>query len=169
MKFSHHAVIHAPADEVDLEQWLFTLSDNDYQAAAHGHRAAGTFTEGGRRGSVNVEAIGTLLMIQHYLEREAGPARVEMVSERSQAYLFHLIPVPVLVRWVMTATPQTANTTTFTCDVEIEMPLILRLAGALIGNPYFVRKHVVEETPGFVADIERKLADARATTADGSA
>ncbi|CQD09459.1 hypothetical protein BN1232_01723 [Mycobacterium lentiflavum] len=169
MKFSHQAVIHAPADEVDLEQWLFSLSDSDYQAAAHGHRAAGTFTEGGRRGSVNVEAIGSLLMIQHYLEREAGPARVEMLSERSQAYLFHLIPVHVLVRWIMTATPQTANTTTFACDVEIEMPFILRLAGVLIGNPFFVRKHVEEETPGFVADIERKLSNARAKTSGGSA
>lgn len=166
MKFSHHTVIHAPADEVDLERWLFTMSDSDYQAAARGHRAAGTFTEGGRRGSVNVESIGGTLMIQHYLERDAGPARVEMLSERSDAYLFHLVRVHVQVRWTMTATPLTADTTTFTCEVELDMPLILRIAGRLIATPYFVRKHVVEETPGFVADIERKLAAARPTTSE---
>jgi hypothetical protein len=157
MKFSHQAVIQSPVDKVDLEQWLFAMSDSDYQAAARGHRAAGTFTQGGRRGSVNVESIGGTLMIQHYLERDAGPARVEMLSERSDAYLFHLFRVRVQVRWTMTAVPLTADTTAFTCEVELTMPLILRVAGALIGTPYFVRKHVVEETPGFVADIERKL------------
>ena len=166
MKFNHQAVIHAPADEVNLEEWLFTMSDSDYQAAAHGHRAAGTFTQDGRRGSVNVESIGGTLMIQHYLERDAGPARVEMLSERSDAYLFHLLRVHVQVRWTMTAAPLTADTTAFTCEVELDMPLILRVAGALIGTPYFVRKHVVEETPGFVADIERKLVSARAATSE---
>jgi hypothetical protein len=157
MKFSHQAVIHAPAEQVDLESWLFTLSDSDYQSAARGHRAAGTFTEDGRRGSVNVESIGGAMMIQHYLERDAGPVRVEMLSNRSQAYLFHLFPVHVQVRWTMTAEAKTAETTEFTCEVEIQMPTILRVAAALIAMPYFVRKHVEEETPGFVADIERKL------------
>jgi hypothetical protein len=164
MKVSHQAVIHAAADEVNLEQWLFTMSDSDYQAAARGHRAAGTFTQDGRRGSVNVESIGGTLMIQHYLECDAGPRRVEMLSERSDAYLFHLLRVHVQVRWTMTVEPLTADTATFTCDVELDMPLILRVAGALIGTPYFVRKHVAEETPNFVADIERKLISAGALT-----
>ena len=55
MKFTQQAVIDAPIDRVDLEKWLFTLSDSEYQAAAHGHRAAGTFTEDGVRGTINVE------------------------------------------------------------------------------------------------------------------
>ncbi len=107
MKFSHQAVISAPVDRVDLEEWLFTLSDSDYQAAARGHRAAGTFTENGVRGTVNVESMGGTLMVQHYHAVSAEPTRVEMLSTRSHAYVMHLIPVHFLVRWTMTATPRT--------------------------------------------------------------
>ena len=39
MKFSHQAAINVPVDRVDLEEWLFTLSDSEYQAAAKGQRA----------------------------------------------------------------------------------------------------------------------------------
>ena len=40
MKFTQQAVINAPVEQVDLEDWLFTLSDSDYQATAKGHKAA---------------------------------------------------------------------------------------------------------------------------------
>ena len=58
MKFTQQAVIDAPIDQVDLENWLFTLSDADYQAASRGHRAAGSFTEDGVRGTVNSKPSG---------------------------------------------------------------------------------------------------------------
>ena len=157
MKFSHQAAINAPVDRVDLEEWLFTLSDSEYQAAAKGHRAAGTFTENGVRGTVNVESIGGTLMVQHYHAVSAEPTRVEMLSKRSRGYVMHLIPVHFLVRWTMTAASRTGDTTTFDCTVEIEMPTLVRLAAKLTGAPYFVRKHVEEEAPNFAADIERKL------------
>jgi len=157
MKFSQQAIVNAPVDTVDLGEWLFTLSDSEYQAAARGHRAAGTFTENGVRGSVNVESMGGTLMIQHYQAVSAEPNRVEMLSRRSRAYVVHLIPVHFLVRWTMTAAPRTSETTTFECTVEIEMPTLVRWAANLTGAPYFVRKHVHEEAPNFAADIERKL------------
>ncbi|MGE0220874.1 hypothetical protein [Mycolicibacterium sp.] len=99
MKYTAQAVIQAPVEAIDLETWLFTLSDAEYQAAARGHRAAGTFVQDGRRGTVNVETVGGTLLIQHYLEQQAGPTHVDMLSERSRGYLFHLVPVPVWVRW----------------------------------------------------------------------
>ncbi len=157
MEFTQTAVIDAPFERVDLESWLFNLSDKEYQACARGHRAAGTFIENGRRGSINIESIGGTMMFQHYLEVEAGPTRVDMLSERSDAYLFHLFRVRVQVRWTMTAQERTADTTTFTCTVGLGMPPVLRAAGALIATPYFVRKHVEEEAPLFAADISRKL------------
>ena len=156
MKFSHQAAVNVPVDRVDLEEWLFTLSDSEYQAAAKGHRAAGTFTDG-VRGTVNVESIAGTLMVQHYHAVSAEPTRVEMLSKRSRGYVMHLIPVHFLVRWTMTAASRTGDTTTFDCTVEIEMPTLVRLAAKLTGAPYFVRKHVEEEAPNFAADIERKL------------
>src|SRR5262245_56688622 len=140
MKFTAQAIIDAPIHQVDLENWLFTMSDADYQAASRSHRAAGSFVEDGVRGSINVESIGGTLMVQHYHEVSAEPTRVEMLSKRTRAYLFHLIPVHVAVRWTMTATPRTSDTTTFACDVEVEMPGWLRIAAASIFTPYFLRK-----------------------------
>ena len=157
MKFTHESVINAPVDAIDLEDWLFTLSDTDYQAASRGHRAAGTFTEDGVRGMVNVETVGGALMVQHYHEVSAAPGRVEMLSERTQAWLYHVIPTHFGVRWTMTATARTSDTTTFACTVELDLPAWLRVASALIGTSYFLRKHVEEEAPNFAADISRKL------------
>jgi hypothetical protein len=157
MKFTQQTVINAPVEQVDLEDWLFTLSDADYQAAAKAHRGAGTFTTDGVRGMVNVESMGGTLIIQHYKAIHTEPTRVEMLSERSRAYLFHLIPTPAWVHWIMTAAPRTQDTTTFLCVVEAELPPALRLPAKLTGLEYFVRKHVDEETLGFAADITRKL------------
>lgn len=157
MKFTAESTIDAPADQIDLENWLFTLSDEEYQACARGHRAAGAFNERGVRGTVNIENIGGTLMIQHYRQVSADAGRVEMFSTRSRAYILHLVPAHISVRWTMTATPRTADTTTFSCTVETQMPRVLRLLAATIFVPYFLRKHVDEETPLFAADISRKL------------
>lgn len=158
MKFNQQAVLNASVDEVDLEKWLFTLSDSEYQATARGHRGAGVFTEDGLRGSINVESIGGTLMVQYYHAVSAQPERVALLSTRTRGYVFHLIPVLFLVRWTLTARPRTSETTTFSCTVEIEMSPLTRLAAALIATPYFLQKHVDEETHGFATDIERKLA-----------
>lgn len=49
MKFTEQAV---PIDQVDLEQWMVSLSDAEYQQSARGHRAAGTFVDNGVRGTI---------------------------------------------------------------------------------------------------------------------
>ena len=43
MAISHtaHVTLNEPSDQIDLEAWLFGLSDSDYQACAKGHRGAG--------------------------------------------------------------------------------------------------------------------------------
>lgn len=158
MKYTAEATINAPAEQIDLKGWLYNLSDEEYQVCARGHRGAGTFTENGVRGTINVENVGGTLMIQHYHQVSADTAKVEMLSKRSRAYILHLIPVHIEVRWTMTATPKTADTTTFSCTVEALMPGVLRLLASTIFVPYFLRKHVHEETPLFAADITRKLA-----------
>jgi hypothetical protein len=158
MRFTQQAILNAPVDDVDLENWLFTLSDSEYQASARGHLGAGTFIEDGVRGSVNLESIGGTLMVQHYHAVSTRANRVEMLSKRTRGYVFHVIPVHFLVHWTLTATPETSETTTFECAVELKMSPLIRLAATLIATRYFLRKHVDEETPGFAADINRKLA-----------
>lgn len=165
MKHTGHTTLDAPSDQVDLVNWLFTLSDADYQATARGHRAAGTFVQDGVRGMVNVEAMGGHLIIQHYQEVSATPARVEMVSERSRVYLFHVVPATLQVRWTMSVTPRTADTSDFRCSVELTLTPLLRALGRLSALGAAIRAHTLEETQGFADDIIRKLGIARRSPA----
>jgi hypothetical protein len=78
--FSH--IIHVPFEKVDIAKWLFSLPDAEYQRCAPpDHIAAGaTFADDGRRMSVNVEMIGTGLVVQHYVGEITEPAHCKMVS-----------------------------------------------------------------------------------------
>ena len=75
MSISHtaHVTLNEPSDEIDLEAWLFGLSDADYQACAKGHQGAGVFTDEQGRGMINVESIGGNLIVQHYRLRPRRP------------------------------------------------------------------------------------------------
>jgi len=75
------AIIHAPADKVDIADWLFHLPDSEYQRCSHAHIAAGfTTTEDGQPMSINVETIGDALVIQHYHAEIHEPLHCRMVS-----------------------------------------------------------------------------------------
>src|SRR4030081_3007101 len=66
------AVIHAPVDKIDIPEWLFTLTDEEYQQCSIAHIAgAATRSPDGKRMSINVEMAGPGLMIQHWIEETA--------------------------------------------------------------------------------------------------
>ena len=165
MKFTHTATIPFAADKIHLGEWLFTMSDKDYQAASHQHRGMGTFVENGAKGMLNVESIGGVLLVQHYHEVRIGKSFVQLVSERSRAYVMHLVPVAIWVRWTMGITPEAADESTFSCMVETTMPGLVLLMSRATGLPGFIRRHIIEETEGFAADITRKLWSQRAARA----
>jgi hypothetical protein len=93
------ATLEASSAEVDLESWLFGLSDNDYRACARGHRGAGVYRDEAGRSMVNVESIGGNLLVQHYRPVRASRSDMEMYSRASSVYLLHLIPVTASARW----------------------------------------------------------------------
>ena len=68
------ATIDAPTGRIDIAGWLRTLPDREYQRCAPpDHKAAGyTTTDDGRPMSINVEMIGTGLVVQHYAYQTAG-------------------------------------------------------------------------------------------------
>jgi hypothetical protein len=76
------AEVQAPFDKVNIEAWLKALPDKEYQRCAPGdHKAAGyTVDDDGTPMSINVEMIGTGLVIQHYRYEQAGPHYCKMVS-----------------------------------------------------------------------------------------
>ncbi len=78
--YSHE--IDVPLAQVDIADWLFTLPEAEYlRCCVPDHIAAGTTTtDDGRRMSINVEMIGTGLVVQHYAAEEATPSYVRMNS-----------------------------------------------------------------------------------------
>lgn len=79
---AYSADIDVPFTQIDIEEWLFTLPEAEYlRCCAPDHIAAGTTTtDDGRRMSINVEMIGTGLVVQHYVCDEASPSYVRMNS-----------------------------------------------------------------------------------------
>jgi hypothetical protein len=82
VKTEKTATIHAPAERVDIADWLLHLPDAEYQRCAPpDHIAAGTTTtDDGRPMSINVEVIGGSLMVQHYVAEVHEPGHCRMVS-----------------------------------------------------------------------------------------
>ncbi|PRY36859.1 hypothetical protein [Umezawaea tangerina] len=162
MRYVAQAVLDAPVERVDLAEWLFTLTDAEYRAAARGHHAAGVSVDDRGRGTVNVESVGGNLLVQHYRAERADPAFVEMYSATTRAYLYHLVPLTCRVRWILEAEAGDERSSVFSCTVDVDLPLPLRVLARVTAMPFFLRRHLVEETAGFAADINRKLALARA-------
>jgi hypothetical protein len=150
--------LHVSSDEVDLEAWLFGLSDADYQACAKGHQGAGAFADEQGRGTINVESIGGHLIVQHYRPVQADRSYVELHSPASRVYLFHLVPVAAGVRWTLEVTAASATSSDFACTVRVDLPPVLAVFARLSLLGYFLGRHVDEEARGFAADIARKTA-----------
>jgi hypothetical protein len=163
MPISHtaHVTLDEPSAEVDIEAWLFTLSDGDYQACARGHRGAGVFSDEQGRGMLNIESIGGNLIVQHYREVRADRSSVEMYSPASRVYLFHVIPVAAAVRWTLDVTSKTATASDFACTVRVDLPHVLAVLARLSLLGHFLGHHVEEEAQGFADDIHRKQRSAR--------
>ncbi|MDQ0395581.1 hypothetical protein [Labrys monachus] len=79
---AYSAEIDVPFEKIDIADWLFTLPEAEYlRCCPPDHIAAGTTTtDDGRRMSINVEMIGTGLVIQHYVAEEATPSYCRMNS-----------------------------------------------------------------------------------------
>jgi len=66
---SFTAIIDAPIEKIDLPKWAFALPEHEYQGCSPAHVAAGfTTAPDGKRMSINVEVIGGVPMVQHYVE-----------------------------------------------------------------------------------------------------
>jgi len=76
------ADVEAPFERVDIAQWLKTLPTHEYaRCAPPDHKAAGyTVDDDGTPMSINVEMIGTGLVVQQYRFEVAEPHYCKMVS-----------------------------------------------------------------------------------------
>ena len=151
------APINAAKEVFNLHDWVFTLSDKDYQTTARGHIAAGSSIHNdGTQTSVNVESVGGNLLVQHYIAEVKEPDYVKMVSF-SDLWLMKLVHVVVKVTWEMRLISVSDNECKFQNTVLVEHPnFIMKIMSALALGGFFVRKHNEEETPLFAENLYKR-------------
>ena len=148
------APINAPKEAFNLHDWVFTLSDKDYQSTSRGHIAAGSSIHTDKtQTSVNVESVGGNLLVQHYVAEVKESDYVKMVSQ-SDLWMLKLIHVVVKVTWEMRLISVSENECKFQNTVLVEHPnFIMKIITTLGLAGYFVRKHNEEETPLFAQNL----------------
>lgn len=158
------AVIQASIDKIDLANWVFGLSDAEYQGCSIAHLAAAVSrVPDGQRLSVNVEKLESLI-IQQYQEVLSTRHHCRIVSPRSDIFAsggrstLHVV-------WDMSATAIDADRSEFVNAVVLRSTPEFDAALSAQGVPLemasarllsAVTAHNREETPKFAADIERK-------------
>ena len=164
------AIINAPCESIDLAAWVFGLTDREYQACSKDHIAAGSgFAPDGKRMSINVERIGSLI-VQHYVEEisERRHCRLISVSDTFGPNVTARGQVGVL--WEFFVEPIDATKTKFTNHVEVKAVSgfedALRRQGITLEQAQqhthgVLAPHNIEETLLFAKDIERKALDGR--------
>ena len=164
------AAIHAPIDRIDIADWLRNLPDKEYQRCCPpDHKAAGyTTADDGHPMSINVEMIGTGLVVQHYLYE---------ITERQHCHLVSLSDVltphgwtTVQVIWDLDATAIDVGACQYTNTVSSHptagfMAFIqgngISFEEAAAARQAASDDHNHRETPLFAASIERHALAAR--------
>jgi hypothetical protein len=161
--YSH--IINAPLAKIDIGDWLFKLSEAEYQRCCPpDHISCGsTSTEDGKPMSINVEMIGKTLMIQHYVAEVATPSLCRMVST-SDAFTPNG-HTRVQVVWTLSAKQLNEKTCEYTNNVVAHptaefMDFIAKnnisFEEAAKARQHDGGDHNRRETPLFAASIERK-------------
>ncbi|MFZ1790885.1 MAG: hypothetical protein WAT92_21350 [Saprospiraceae bacterium] len=157
-KFTSSSTINLAASQINLYEWLISMSENDYKNCSKSHKALGLVTIDNVEGMINVENLGGQLLIQHYKMIDKHPQHLVLESLKSDVYLFHLLKVHVQVEWRMSLKPLTNNSCEFTCQVGVKYPnQFLKMAHMIVGGNYFLAKHTNEEGPLFANYIEKKF------------
>lgn len=157
------AIVNAPIASVNLGEWMFTISSEEYAACAEGHQSAaqGRLVSG-KRFSVNLETVGGMFMVQHYIETVSERDHVVGFSPNTVFWLSDKDYVLAQVTWELKVVKLDENRCELTCRALSESenePFVARLAEAMKGVPAgnsALQLHINEETPLFGKDIERK-------------
>jgi hypothetical protein len=158
---SSKSIIQSPLEQVNISEWLFTLSDKEYQQCSVSHVACGSsFAVGGKRMSLNVEEIGGSLIIQHYVEDIAEKQHCRVISTSDVFANGNRTTAEVV--WELIAKPLSDSTCEFTNVVLVhttdayedfleESGITFEQAKAALESA--VKAHNAEETPLFARSI----------------
>ena len=154
MDYTETVPLAVPVRAVNMADWIFGMSDDEYRSVAVGHHAMGVIGEK-RLGLINVEQIGGTLIVQHYYTKGAEADHVSFVSEASEGFLLRAVPFTMKVWWNMSIKAAGAGSE-LTCQIGFDAPAWVEAVGTLVRNNHHVLEHLIEETAGFARDIQRK-------------
>ena len=157
MKQTYEVPIQAPADAVDLAEWIFGMTDEQYRACSRNHYAMGIIGGEKRLGIINVEEVAGAMIIQRYAPRLMQQDHVTLVSAKSQAFLARVIPFKMEVIWDMQMLANSDDCSRLRCSLAVTMPFWVKIAGWFIVSNYLLKRHLIGETKGFARDIMAKL------------
>src|SRR3984957_1604476 len=163
VKSSFSAAINAPIEKVDIPSWCFTLPESEYQSCSPAHCSAGVTTApDGRRMSINVEALGGSLMVQHYVEEIGEPHHLRLVSNSDVFTPAGRTKIGVIwdlkVKWIDDSTCEFTNSVHSSATPELEDFLGKQgIPGEVFqaARKPISEAHNRQETPLFAKSIER--------------
>jgi hypothetical protein len=157
------SIIQAPLEQVNISDWLFSLSDKEYQQCSVAHIACGASRAAdGKRMSLNVEEIGGSLVVEHYVEDIAEKQHCRVISISDVFARGNRTTAQVV--WELIAKPLTDTTCEFTNLVFVQTTDdyedFLEENGIPFGQAKValesaVEAHNAEETPLFARSIGR--------------
>ncbi len=157
------AIINAPIEAVNLGEWMFTLSSEEYAACAEGHQSAAQGQlPSGKRFSVNVEIVGGIFMVQHYVEMISERDHVLGVSPNTTFWQNDKDYVLAQISWELKVAKIDEHSCELTCRAATESEneaFVNKFREATKDIPAEnspLQVHINEETPLFAKDIERK-------------
>jgi hypothetical protein len=166
---SSTSIIQAPLAQVNISEWLFTLSDKEYQQCSVSHIACGSSRAAdGKRMSLNVEEIGGSLIVQHYIEDIAKKQHCRVISTSDAFANGNRTTVQVV--WELSAKPVSDITCEFTNVVLVhttdDYENFLEKSGITFEQvkaalESAVEAHNAEETPLFARSIGTMALSAR--------
>lgn len=159
MRVSKGFPINLPIDQIDMYRWVTEMTPEDYASYAPAHKAMGSFFHGSRFYMVNVEYIGSDMLVQHYELLDHSKSHVKFYSPQSEGYLYRWFPLSFGVPWEMTLRPVSSRSCELTCTIgaDFRSALLGALARAN-GTGFFMQRHLAVEGAAFARDIESKFA-----------
>lgn len=157
------AIVNAPIELINLGEWMFTITSEEYAACAEAHQSAAQGRlASGKRFSVNLETTENILIVQHYLEKLSERDHVIGFSPNSMFWLSDTEYALAEVTWEVKVVKIDEERCELICRAFSETEdeaFVARLHNALKEAPAGynpLQQHIEEETPLFAKDIERK-------------
>jgi hypothetical protein len=160
MRVSKDFPVNLPVDSIDMHRWVTEMTSEDYESFAPAHKAMGSFFRGAEFLMVNVECIGSDLVVQHYQLTESSKSHVRFYSPRTTAYIYRWFPVTVGVPWEMSVRSTAEHSCRLSCTVGVDYPSrLLAIIAWLNGvGSLFLTRHLATEGAAFAKNIETKFA-----------